>query len=101
MRPASISNEFPSGLTSMMSPSSERTLRNPWSSSPITVALNDDLFGRSTVTTVLLVEKYTINRYYVKNINMGTKRKLFLPMKPIFVIKIKYYVYVAILNLIQ
>ena len=62
MRPESISNEFPSGRTSIMFPSSERTLRNPWSSSPITVALNEDLFGRSTVTTVLLIEKYTINR---------------------------------------
>lgn len=55
MRPASISNEFPSGLTSKISPSSERTLRNPLSSSPIIVALNDDLLGRNTVTSVLLV----------------------------------------------
>lgn len=51
-----MSNEFPSGLTSKISPSSERTLRNPWSSSPITVALNDDLFGRSTVTSVFLMK---------------------------------------------
>lgn len=58
MRPASISNEFPSGLTSIISPSSERTLRNPLSSSPITVALNDDLSGRSTVTKVLLKNIY-------------------------------------------
>lgn len=60
MRPASISKEFPSGLTSKMSPSSERTLRNPLSSSPITVALNDDLFGRSTVTSVLLIKTNNI-----------------------------------------
>lgn len=57
MRPASMSNEFPSGLTSNISPSfSERTLRKPLSSSPITVALNDDLSGRSTVTVVLLTK---------------------------------------------
>jgi hypothetical protein len=60
MRPDSISNEFPSGLTSMISPSSERTLRNPWSSSPITVALNDVLFGRRTLTLLLLMEVYNI-----------------------------------------
>lgn len=63
MRPASISKEFPSGLTSKISPSSERTLRNPWSSSPIIVALKDDLFGRSTVTKVLLMKIYNIYRY--------------------------------------
>lgn len=57
IRPASMSNEFPSGLTSNISPSSsERTLRKPLSSSPITVALNDDLSGWSTVTSVLLIK---------------------------------------------
>lgn len=77
MRPESISNEFPSGLTSTISPlSSERTLRNPLSSSPIIVALNDDLFERHTVTKVLLINIYN-NMYYYVNFNTNLKKNFF------------------------
>lgn len=77
MRPESISNEFPSGLTSTISPlSSERTLRNPLSSSPIIVALNDDLFERYTVTKVLLLNIYN-NLYYYVNFNKNLKKNIY------------------------